>query len=69
MDKKMFVVKTNKGGHYAYFNFQKFLKNLNEESDFRDDFPALRTELGYCTQTCRIELHQFVMLMSMDIGT
>ena len=64
---KMYAINTGVG-YYTYFDFDVFLRNLNEESAFRDDLPHLRKNLSYAVTSFDVAIHQTVMLYCMDIG-
>jgi len=50
MQERMYAITTD-AGYYSYFSFDTFLRNINEESDFRDNYPQLRKVLCY-NPTC-----------------
>ena len=64
---KMYAINTGVG-YYTYFDFDVFLRNLNEESEFRDTHPDLREDLSYAVTSFDAAIHQTVMLYDMDIG-
>ena len=64
---KMYAINTGVG-YYTYFYFDVFLRNLNEESEFRDTLPHLRQNLSYAVTSFDAAICQTAMISCMDIG-
>ena len=64
---KMYAINTGVG-YYTYFDFNVFLCNLNEESEFREVFPYLRENLSYSVTDINAALYVCRSVSCMDIG-
>ena len=65
MQERMYAIATDTG-YYSYFDFGTFLRNINEESHFRDINPEVRKVLAYSV-TCYEAVHRTAMLDLMQV--